>query len=118
VIGEMALLVHLAVDLPERGPRREPAGEGTVDGSDAADRELGERLAEHGAAFTVDADDLDAREAFPACDRRRGHVRRLGGDGEFLILLPGTGFRQPVREPGAILPGAAVPARGLRVPAG
>src|SRR5256885_3847084 len=90
----------------------------SVDGSDAADRELGERLAEYGAAFAVDADDLDARTALPACDRRRGHVRLLGADGEFLILLPGTGFRQPCREPGAILPGVDVPARGFRIPGG
>src|SRR5205823_7462336 len=93
VIGEIAFLVRLAVDLPETAPGRELPGEGAVDGSDAADRELGERLAEHGAPFAVDADDLDARAAFAACDRRRDHVRLLGGDGEFLILLPGTGFR-------------------------
>src|SRR5205814_9074139 len=78
VIGEMALLVHLAVDLPERGPRREPAGEGTVDGSDAADRELGERLAEHGASVTAESDDIDAIEAFPPCVSRPGPGRLLG----------------------------------------
>jgi len=60
MIGEIALVVGLAADLPERAPGRELPGEDAVDGSDAADRELGERLAGHGAAFAVDADDLDA----------------------------------------------------------
>src|SRR5205823_7365440 len=38
MIGEIAFLVRIAVDLPERAPGRELPGEGVVDGLDAADR--------------------------------------------------------------------------------